>query len=352
MPQSSDMMQTAKGDSLNHQNAKNVYSSSSYQSTFFENLKAHNDQDRFCDVELVAGSDSHKIIRAHRLVLSSGSPYFNKMFSDAFNESKQKIIKFHSINFDILKMLIDFLYTGSIEISAVNVQEVLAAADMIEIPDIVTGCAQYLCRELHSSNALGILRFAEAHNCRELAESSISYINSHFPKVAEQDEILEVSQQMLMRLISSELIRVDSEYQVFSCAIRWIKHDIPNRKRFVFDILANVRLSLVPARLINSEISQCRDMSLKIALRSILKDLTSRKGTFVQVSVNPRLGAKKSIYIIGGSKRESTSGWTNDCIFESVMKYDIFRCEWVDVASMEVGRILPGTYIYLFLCFW
>lgn len=34
---------------------------------------------------------------------------------------------------------------------------------------------------------------------------------------------------------------------------------------------------------------------------------------------------------------------TNDCIFESVIKYDIFRCEWVDVAAMEVGRILPGV---------
>jgi actin-binding protein IPP len=201
----------------------------------------------------------------------------------------------------------------------------------------------YLCRELHPSNALGILKFAETHNAKPLADSASAFINSHFPDIIENEEILEVSSQMFSRLISSEMIRVDSEYQVFQACMRWIKHEISNRKRFVFDILANVRLSLVPLRLIEDEIAQCRDMSLKIALRSILKDLTSRRGQLVPITALPRLGAKKSIYVIGGSKRESTSGWTNDCIFDSVIKYDIFRREWIDVAPMTAGRILPGV---------
>lgn len=296
-------------------------------------------------MELVAGGGGEHtpVIKAHRIVLSSSSSYFAAMFGNEFNENKEKLIKLHSINYQILKTLIDFIYTGKIEIDQVNVQELLAAADMLQLPDVVSGCAQYLCRELHPSNALGILRFAEAHNCKELGESAIGFINSHFPEVAEHEEILEVSQQMLTRLISSELIRVDSEFQVFSVALRWIKHEVSIRKRFVFDVLNNVRLSLVPIRLIETEIAQCRDMSLKIALRSILKDLQTRRGTLVPIGSNPRLGAKKSIYIIGGSKRESASGWTNDCIFESVIKYDIFRHEWLEVASMEVGRILPGV---------
>lgn len=201
----------------------------------------------------------------------------------------------------------------------------------------------YLCRELHPSNALGILRFAEAHNCKNLADSASAFINSHFPDIIENEEILDISSQMFSRLISSEMIRIESEYQVFQACMRWIKHEICNRKRFVFDILANVRLSLVPIRLIEAEIAQCRDMSLKIALRSVLKDLTSRRGQLVPITSIPRIGAKKAIYVIGGSKRESTSGWTNDCIFDSVIKYDIFRHEWIDVAPMAVGRILPGV---------
>lgn len=183
---------------------------------------------------------------------------------------------------------------------------------------------------------IGILRFADAHNCKELSECALSHINSHFPEVANHEEILEVSQQELSRLISSELIRVDSEFQVFTVAMKWIKHEVSIRKRFVFDILANVRLSLIPIRLIEQEIAECQDVSLKIALRSIVvstffqifgvlqkidvilsdfffskfsyslfqKDLLSRRGTLCPVVCNPRLGAKKSIYIIGGKEGE------------------------------------------------
>lgn len=193
--------------------------SRNYYANFFTNLK--NLQDRFCDVELMAGGDQTHVIKAHRIVLSSSSSYFEAMFgNDVFNENKDKVVKLHSIDHQILKALIDFIYTGKIEIDQINVQELLAAADMLQLPDVVAGCAQYLCRELHPSNALGILRFAEAHNCKELAESANGFINSHFPEVAEHDEILEVSQQMLSRLISSELIRVDSEFQVFTVALR------------------------------------------------------------------------------------------------------------------------------------
>jgi actin-binding protein IPP len=312
-----------------------------YYASFFKNIKLIYDDERFTDVELHCGSG--KVIRAHRIVLCSSSTYFDAMFSSDFNESKNKVVKFHSISYHILHTLINFIYTGKIEINQINVQELLAAADMLQLTEVVHGCSAYLCRELDPSNALGILRFAEAHSCLELAESASSFINSHFPEIAENDEILEISSQMFSRLISSELLRVDSEFQVFQTVMRWITHEIGNRKRYVFDILANVRLSLVPVRLIEAEIAQCRDMSLKIALRSILKDLTSRRGQLISISANPRLGAKKSIYVIGGSKRESTSGWTNDCIFDSVIKFDIFRREWVDVSPMQIGRILPGV---------
>lgn len=330
---------------IKSQNGANVHLSRNYYTNFFSQLKILKDEERFCDVELVAGVDENTTctIKAHRIVLSSGSRYFEAMFGSEFNENKEKVVRLHSIQFETLRKIVDFMYTGKIEIDQVDVQELLAAADMLQINDVVSCCAQFLCRELHPSNALGILRFAEAHNCKELAESSTGFINAHFPEVSEHVEILEVSQQMLTRLISSELIRVDSEFQVFTVAMRWITHEVGIRKRFVFDVLSNVRLSLIPPRLIENEIAQCRDSSLKIALRSILKDLSSKRGTLVPLVSNPRLGAKKSIYIIGGSKRESTSGWTNDCIFESVIKYDIFRMEWVDVASMEVGRILPGV---------
>lgn len=60
----------------------------------------------------------------------------------------------------------------------------LAAADMLQLHEVVDGCCEFLCRELHASNALGILRFAEAHNCEALAKSALNFVHANFPAVS------------------------------------------------------------------------------------------------------------------------------------------------------------------------
>lgn len=159
-----------------------------------------------------------------------------------------------------------------------------------------------------------------------------------------EDEFLDTPQNLLSKLLTSEYLRVDSELQVFHAALRWIKHDVIRRRCYVFDILSHVRLPLVPIRQIDIACKECRDMSVRVALRSICKDLASKRGQLVPLRVAPRISAKNYIYIIGGSRRESSSGWNPaDCIYETVAKYDIYRREWTETAPMEIGRILPGV---------
>lgn len=80
---------------------------------------------------------------------------------------------------------------------------------------------------------------------------------------------------------------------MFSSALRWIFADVVQRRQFVFEILSNVRLALISIGVIDNAITECRDSSLKVALRSIRKDLTSRRGQLVTLRVDPRIGAKK-----------------------------------------------------------
>lgn len=75
------------------------------------------------------------------------------------------------------------MYTGNVHIEQINVQELLAAADMLQIPEVVSECCDFLCRELHPTNALGILRFAETHHCEELTQNAQNYVFTNFPQV-------------------------------------------------------------------------------------------------------------------------------------------------------------------------
>lgn len=218
----------------------------------------------------------------------------------------------------------------------------MAAADMLQLHEVVEGCCDFLCRELDATNALGILRFAEDHHCEQLAQSAQQFVNSNFTQVAVEDEILDTPPTLLARILDSEYLRVDAEAQVFHAALRWFRHDVLHRRRFVFDIFKMVRLPLVPVQFIDQAICDCHDLSLRVALRSIRNDLLAKRGQLVPLFANPRISAKKSIFIFGGACRESSSGWNpGDCIFDSVAKYDIYSKEWCETAPMKIGRIQP-----------
>ncbi|XP_043471983.1 actin-binding protein IPP-like [Leptopilina heterotoma] len=314
-----------------------------YAPKILRNLQAQRLKNQFTDVCLVAGDC---VIRAHKLVLAAGSAYFNAMFTSGLVEGQQDSVEIHSVSSKILSMLVDFIYTGNIDITQDNVQELFAAADMLELEEVVSGCTAYLEQQLHCSNALGIYRFAEAHNSSNLLETALRFIQVNFPRVSQEEEFLDLPKEYLVRFLSSEYIHIDTEFQVFQAAYNWITQDISARRCYVFEILGHIRLRLCSLARLEQTILDCKDASLIVALRSIQKDLISNKGCLVPLHAQPRICAKKNILVIGGSKREHCpDSWARaaESTYETIDKYDTFTGEWSEVAPIGIGRILPGV---------
>ena len=76
---------------------------------------------------------------------------------------------------------------------------------------------------------LGIYRFAEGHNIGCLRDIALDYIHDNFYLVSQEEEFHEINKDLLAQFISSEYLRVDSEYQVFCATMGWINYDIANR---------------------------------------------------------------------------------------------------------------------------
>ncbi|XP_033322034.1 actin-binding protein IPP [Megalopta genalis] len=320
-----------------------VYAVGQYAPKVLRNLNAQRQKNQFSDVGLVAGSS---IIRAHRSVLAAGSPYFNAMFTGGLVEEQQELVEIHSVSANILSILVDFIYTGNVDVTQDNVLELFAAADMLEIDEVVMGCITYLSQQLHPSNALGIYRFAEAHNRLDLLKTALQFIEVNFPQVSQEEEFLDLPKERLVRLLSSDYIHIDTEFQVFQAAYSWIIHNISMRRCYVFEILSHIRLRLCSLARLERVISECKDASLIVALRSIQKDLASNQGCLVPLHAQPRVCAKKNILVIGGSRREHTAyswGKAAESTYQTIEKFDIFTGKWSEVAPMNIGRILPGV---------
>ncbi|KAL7648711.1 UNVERIFIED_CONTAM: hypothetical protein RMT77_000618 [Armadillidium vulgare] len=316
-------------------------SCSLYTNKLLLNLHSLWQSEYFCDVELAAGN---YIVKAHRAVLSAASSYFQAMFTGGLIEEKQTLVELKSLTPSTLSQMINFIYTGNINVNIENVQDLIVAADMLQLSEIVHICTSFLKRELTASNCIGIYRFCEAHHLSEMQEATRDFIQSNFPEVVNEEEFLETPKEILLSFLKSEYLRVDNEFQIFSAAMRWIQHNVTSRRRHVFEILNHVRMPLISQKSLENYIADCWDISLKVALTSIQKDLNSKRGSLVPLTVQPRLCARRKIYVIGGSKRELISNWTrSEYTYESVECFDTFQNTWHKVTPMDIGRILPGT---------
>lgn len=64
------------------------------------------------------------------------------------------------------------------------------------------------------------------------------------------DEFKGLSKEQLVRLLRSEELRIEDEYQVFTIAMDWVLQDVAKRKKHVVEVLEPVRFPLLsPQRL-------------------------------------------------------------------------------------------------------
>ncbi|XP_030126791.1 kelch-like protein 5 isoform X2 [Taeniopygia guttata] len=134
-----------------------------------ENYLRHN---QLCDVVLVAGD---RRIPAHRLVLSSVSDYFAAMFTNDVREARQEEIKMEGVEPKALWALVQYAYTGRLELKEDNIECLLSTACLLQLSQVVEACCKFLMKQLHPSNCLGIRSFADAQGCTDLHKVAHNY---------------------------------------------------------------------------------------------------------------------------------------------------------------------------------
>ena len=99
------------------------------------------------------------------------------------------------------------------------------ASGLLQLPEVQNACCQYLAKHLHPCNCLGIVHFAEHHDCSELYQEACSYAWQNFSMVVKSDEFLNLTHPQVISLIGSNELGVSSEEDVFEAVCSWVKRD-------------------------------------------------------------------------------------------------------------------------------
>eukprot|EP00062_Callorhinchus_milii_P005038 gi/632944074/ref/XP_007887300.1/ PREDICTED: kelch-like protein 5 isoform X3 [Callorhinchus milii] len=138
----------------------------------FKKMENYLRHKQLCDVVLLAGD---RRIPAHRLVLSSVSDYFAAMFTNDVREAKQEEIKMEGVDPNALWALVQYSYTGRLELKEDNIECLLSTACLLQLSQVVEACCGFLMKQLHPSNCLGIRSFADAQGCTDLHKVAHNY---------------------------------------------------------------------------------------------------------------------------------------------------------------------------------
>ena len=70
-----------------------------------------------------------KAVKAHMLIISSGSPVFAAMFQHDFQEKKNKTVEIKDIKSIVFEQLLHFIYVGDVDLKNIEIAELFVAAD-------------------------------------------------------------------------------------------------------------------------------------------------------------------------------------------------------------------------------
>ncbi|WAR01449.1 ZBT24-like protein [Mya arenaria] len=92
---------------------------------------------RLCDVEILAEDGC---IPVHRLVLMCASPFL----TDLLIEPVEHLTQFSTIGKDIMQIVVDFIYSGRLQISKKTVDSVISLCELLDLRQAVDACKDYV----------------------------------------------------------------------------------------------------------------------------------------------------------------------------------------------------------------
>ncbi|EDM02406.1 kelch-like 1 (Drosophila) (predicted) [Rattus norvegicus] len=287
---------------LDSSSSEEFYQAVHHAEQSFRKMENYLKQQQLCDVILIVGN---RKIPAHRLVLSSVSDYFAAMFTSDVCEAKQEEIKMEGIDPNALWDLVQFAYTGCLELKEDTIENLLAAACLLQLPQVVEVCCHFLMKLLHPSNCLGIRAFADAQGCIELMKVAHSYTMENIMEVIRNQEFLLLPAEELHKLLASDDVNVPDEETIFHALMMWVKYDMQRRCGDLSMLLAFIRLPLLPPQILadleNHALFKNDLECQKLILEAMKYHLLPERRTLMQSPrTKPRKSTVGTLYAVGG----------------------------------------------------
>ncbi|XP_055838147.1 kelch-like protein 3 [Episyrphus balteatus] len=184
---------------------KTMFNCTQHETILFDNILNLYEKNEHCDTIMNIGRGKNcVIIQAHRIVLCSFSQFFMKAFNgDGQDTVRGNVLELKDIESSILKPIIDFMYSGSIELTLDSVERYLRAACFLDIKTLAEVCCEFISKNHKSRYGYRLSKESESlsidqPSCSQVVEDQNSLKTTPINKL----QIVEISKTDEIRIQS------------------------------------------------------------------------------------------------------------------------------------------------------
>ncbi|ESO98335.1 hypothetical protein LOTGIDRAFT_114310 [Lottia gigantea] len=239
---------------IDNTNPKNpTLTSKNHCCKLLQGLRSLRMTDTLCDYSVIAEGQT---IKVHRAVMAACSDYFRVMLTSDMKESREACVELKGVTASGLSFVVDFAYTGKLELTLENVEDVLSAATHLQVADAVELCSRFIEIAITFENCVDVLNLAELYNLSATCMKARQYMLENFEIVAASEQYFKLTPIQLASMLAENKLCVESEFKLFQLVLSWIKHDLNSRRENIALLMKNIRIPLLSGEELVEKVSR------------------------------------------------------------------------------------------------
>ena len=253
---------------------------------------------KFWDCKINVGTET---LCCHSVIISSLSSVIEEMIETKIRDGSKKEITFEDIQPDIMRKIINYMYTGSVNIPKELALEVVQVCDELKIEDLKERCLFRVPEILSPQTAMSWMRYAQKNELESIFDSCKRYVSDSFLEVTKEKQFIRLSLDDLKTTLLKMNGSVSPDNLLVS-VLSWINYDKEYRKMALDYTLQYLELKNCKKQFLSESAKEHIDIfRCNPKFNRIVKDmLHPRKLTLTVIG---------GVYSNGGESYDNTRGW-------------------------------------------
>ena len=280
--------------------------------SFLEYANSNRKEGKFNDVKIEIND---VIIPANQMVLSYCSTFFEKMFETDMKESRENVTYLHDVDVSAVKEIIEYFYTGIIDISNENVLKILAAADYLQLDEVKDFCSEFLQQVITADSCANILAASKLYRLDSVEKDASRFIVDHFDAIA--DKCYVFNHNDFVALIAKLDRDKTKETFIYQVLVEWVKYNEEERRNDFPSLLKLIQFEKLPTEFLKSVVSK-EDL---VSQSSLCLSLVMNVSVQLLNKQSIKWGKRTRIISFGGSELPSGVVDVFNCFGDSLTQY-------------------------------